>query len=233
MIEPLQDPVVTQKHQSMEPIVVHHWSAIQQERARALFAKYGLTLEPGEWRSPGDLTVQRVIKPIRVRVHRTCHRCETSFGRDKICASCQHVRCKKCPRYPTPSSTESVAAGAAGPAGAELVQSLKKKKKTPLQPPQPPSHPVLTIPSRTGGQDLILKPVRQRVRRTCHLCATVFLAHSKQCEKCQHIRCRKCPRDPYVHLPLAQFSHGFVPNNANFFSSVPTSTNTPTATPET
>lgn len=184
------------------------WSTVQQERARALFAKYGLTLEPEEWMSPRTLEVQRVEKPIRMRVRRTCHRCQTNFGSDKVCASCQHVRCKKCPRHPpprtkeekearalakaqgkTPELTTKIAAVAAGAGATGLVPAAipAKKQKQPL-----------TLPSRTGGQDLVYKQIRQRVRRTCHRCQTLFQGDSKECENCAHIRCKKCPRDPYV-----------------------------------
>jgi len=55
---------------------------------------------------------------------------------------------------------------------------------------------VLTIPSRTGGQPLVRKKPMQRVRRTCHECATLFPGSVKVCPKCEHIRCTDCPRDP-------------------------------------
>ncbi|KAL9040706.1 MAG: hypothetical protein Q9214_004376 [Letrouitia sp. 1 TL-2023] len=75
--------------------------AIQEERARALFAKYGLTLEPGEWTLPVKGDAARVEKKIRMRVHRTCHRCQLTFGQDRICGNCKHTCCKNCPRFPT------------------------------------------------------------------------------------------------------------------------------------
>jgi len=53
----------------------------------------------------------------------------------------------------------------------------------------------LTLPSRTGGQDLVRKKIRQRVHRTCHRCETDFGAE-KVCSNCKHHRCKKCPRDP-------------------------------------
>lgn len=43
---------------------------------------------------------ERVPKNIRMRVRYTCHNCQTSFGHDKTCISCQHQRCAKCTRYP-------------------------------------------------------------------------------------------------------------------------------------
>jgi hypothetical protein len=39
------------------------------------------------------------------------------------------------------------------------------------------------------------------VRRTCHECKTMFFTGNKTCDKCGHIRCTDCPRDPYVTFP--------------------------------
>ncbi|PGH05534.1 hypothetical protein GX51_02872 [Blastomyces parvus] len=167
------------KPTATEPVQVHQWSTLQQEKARALFAKYGLTLEPSEWMSkPADRSVQRVEKPVRMRVRRNCHRCLTTFGADKVCAGCQHLRCKKCFRYPPAKPKDECL-------GKEKAKALDAPKK-----------PVLTIPSRTGGQDLVRKPIRQRVRRTCHRCQTLFIGDATVCTECEHTRCKKCPRDP-------------------------------------
>ncbi|KAE8413197.1 hypothetical protein BDV36DRAFT_269144 [Aspergillus pseudocaelatus] len=173
-----------------EPTVFKHWGAIQEEKARALFAKYGLTLEPGEWRSPTDTEVQRVAKPIRMRVRRTCHRCQTTFGIDKLCTNCQHVRCKKCPRYPPHKSSHDHQNESA------LQTILSQKGKEPADASRKPKEPPLTLPSRTGGQDVIRKEVKQRIRRTCHRCCTTFAPDATECENCQHTRCKKCPREP-------------------------------------
>ncbi|KAJ9321763.1 hypothetical protein DTO027B5_8239 [Paecilomyces variotii] len=169
-----------------------HWSSMQQEKARALFAKYGLTLEPEEWISSRNLNVERVEKPIRMRVRRTCHRCQTTFGPDKVCVNCQHVRCKKCARYPPAKSKEQKeqkeAKTKVAAAAAAKQEARPKQQKTKL--------PVLTIPSRTGGQDLVRKPIKQRVRRYCHRCNNLFIGGATECTQCKHIRCKKCPRDP-------------------------------------
>ncbi|TQS34686.1 hypothetical protein Golomagni_04921 [Golovinomyces magnicellulatus] len=45
--------------------------------------------------------IVRVEKPIRVRILRLCHKCNTTFGRDKQCVVCQHVKCKQCARHPS------------------------------------------------------------------------------------------------------------------------------------
>lgn len=194
---------------SNQPIVISHWGAIQEERTRGLFAKYGLPLSQCDLR-PVDASVQRVVKPIRMRVRRSCHRCQTVFGVARVCVNCQHTRCKSCPRHPAPKPKED--------SEAVLRNLLAQKGKMPLyrqqgqgqtqthretqgqgQKQPRPGHYVLKLPSRTGGQDLVRKPIRQRVRRTCHRCQTTFASGSKQCSECQHVRCKKCPRDPYVH----------------------------------
>jgi len=168
-------------------------STIQQERARALFEKYGLTLEAHEWiTSPTAPTnVQRVEKPIRMRVHRTCHRCQATFGPDKICSKCEHKRCKKCPRYPAKKRKDAAVEGkgkqAAGAAAVTTTEAAKKTKKR---------EPYLTIKSKTGG-DLIYHPPKQRIHRTCHKCQTEFIPPTAtECQNCKHTRCTKCPRDP-------------------------------------
>ncbi|KAF2494207.1 hypothetical protein BU16DRAFT_67594 [Lophium mytilinum] len=161
------------------PVATYQYnrSAVQQERARALFAKYGLTLESHEWITPAASNVQRVEKPIRMRVHRTCHRCETTFGQERVCAKCQHKRCKKCPRYPKKKVI--------GDNKDDLVTEQRPKKKM-----------LLTIKSKTGG-DLVYQPTKQRVRRTCHKCESFFNPPTATvCEKCEHVRCTRCPRDP-------------------------------------
>ncbi|OQE31673.1 hypothetical protein PENSTE_c001G09510 [Penicillium steckii] len=182
-----------------QPAMLTDYSVMQQEKARALFAKYGLTLEPGEWKAPaGDLQLNRVTKPIRMRVRRTCHRCETTFGPEKVCVNCQHPRCKKCPRFPPAKEKEK--------GERELVSKTKigeirsrQRGALPLAPhfkyTGNPAAP-LTISSRSGGQDLVRKDVVQRVRRTCHVCKTDFVKGSKECLSCKHIRCKKCPREP-------------------------------------
>jgi hypothetical protein len=154
-------------------------NAMQQERARALFAKYGLTLESHEWiAAPAPRpTVQRVEKPIRMRVHRSCHHCGTLYGSDKVCLHCEHKRCTKCPRYPKKKTPEEKQAEKDG------TEQPKRKR-------------MLTIRTR-AGEELVYQPPKQRIRRTCHRCETLFVpGTSTVCEKCEHVRCTKCPREP-------------------------------------
>jgi hypothetical protein len=158
------------------------------ERARHLAQKYNIDLDTSDWKIIE--VAERVEKPIRMRIHRTCHVCKTSYGANKICASCGHERCKQCPRYPkkkTPGGKgkEITYPGGQKDPGAEAIEGLKRKHKY-----------VLTLPSKTGGQDLVMKKPMQRVRRNCHHCDSVFMSGSKVCAKCEHVRCVDCPRDP-------------------------------------
>ena len=163
---------------------------MELERARQLAQKYNIDLEPRDWKVIE--VAERVEKPIRMRIHRTCHNCGTSFGANKVCASCQHRRCDDCPRYPKKKlpKDKGKAVRSEGPSGVavggtELAEGLKRKHTY-----------VLTMPSRTGGQDLVYKKVVQRVRRTCHRCEAVYMPGSRICSKCGHSRCVDCPRDP-------------------------------------
>lgn len=165
--------------------------AIQEEKARALFAKYGLKLEPGEWTVPATVAVPRVEKQVRMRIHRTCHRCQSTFGADRICSNCQHTRCKKCPRLPAAKSKVLKGKGLAVGFAADDV--LDKKADA------------LTMLHRATGKEMTMREPAQRVRRTCHQCDTLFQGNATQCENCKHLRCPECPRDPYVTIPASTF----------------------------
>ncbi|KAL8918839.1 MAG: hypothetical protein Q9208_007096 [Pyrenodesmia sp. 3 TL-2023] len=171
------------------------YGSIQEERARALFAKYGLTLEPGEWTSPIHPDAERVEKKIRIRVHRSCHRCQAMFGPDKICSNCKHNRCKNCPRFPAKKTKEQrkKGKGAAAAAGGAIVTTgaaAATIRETTL------NLKSLTISSHATGKQVMYKPITQRVRRTCHLCSALFDGKALECGNCKHNRCSQCPREP-------------------------------------
>ncbi|KAJ2905440.1 hypothetical protein MKZ38_005538 [Zalerion maritima] len=186
---------------------------IHEERARKLGAKFGLEIQPNEWHSTEGHAL-RVEKPIRMRIHRTCHECKTTFGTSKECPKCKHARCGKCTRYP-PRRTE-----AEKQTSRERKTALVKKNKedAPIVPDYDyltsSKKLVLTRPSKKGGQDLVHKKPRQRVRRTCHECSTLFTAGTKTCTKCGHVRCTECPRDPSKKnkYPLGYPGDEFGPN---------------------
>ncbi|QQK44254.1 Zinc finger, FYVE/PHD-type [Penicillium digitatum] len=189
-------PKPAQELSPLGPVMITHYSKTQQEKARTLFAKYGLTIDTGDWKTPPDPQLARVMKPIRMRVRRTCHRCETTFGAEKICINCQHTRCTKCPRDPAARNKDG-------------DSSMRKPMLPETYVHQPHLLPrtshlklsttrviSITMSSPTGGQDFIHRPVRQRVHRYCHLCTSVFTSGSKECSSCSHVRCKICPRDP-------------------------------------
>ena len=79
----------------------------RDERASFLFTKYGLGKQPAtgtqipQQPSPdqGDsATVLRIQKKPRLRMHVTCHECNTILGKSSTCTNCGHKRCRLCPR---------------------------------------------------------------------------------------------------------------------------------------
>ncbi|KAH6607783.1 hypothetical protein Trco_004096 [Trichoderma cornu-damae] len=166
-----------------------------EERAKKLNERFGLEINPMEWQGaiPND-AVLRMDKPIRMRIRRTCHRCNATFGATKECPNCNHSRCTKCTRYP-PKRSEAEMAASRERRAAKIKAN---RDNAPILPDYGPDEKevVLKRPSKTGGQDLVHKKPRQRVRRTCHECKTLFMAGSKTCERCSHVRCTDCPRDP-------------------------------------
>lgn len=174
---------------------------IHEERAKKLGARFGLEIKPSEWHST-EGEVLRVDKPVRMRIHRECHRCKTRFGAGDVCPSCQHTRCKQCTRYPD-KRTE-----AEQQANREKKEALLQKHKdmAPIIPSYDYSPQiVLTRPRKAGNQDLVYKGrPRMRVRRYCHVCESLIHSHAKQsrtCEQCNHKRCADCPRYPSVLYP--------------------------------
>ena len=170
-------------------------SELYEERAKQLGEKFGLQVNPGEWWST-EGTALRTEKPIRMRVRRTCHQCNATFGVAKECPSCSHVRCKQCTRYPPKRTEEEKQASRE-----RRAAKAKEAAANPIIVPdwrvdEKKSEFKLTKPAKTGGQDLVYRKPRQRVRRNCHQCNTLFTSGSKTCAECGHIRCTDCPRDP-------------------------------------
>lgn len=166
-------------------------SQIHADRAKKLGERFAVTIEPYEFAPGTDKETTRIEKPIRMRIHRSCHRCNATFGGNKVCAQCQHTRCSKCPRYPPKKDKkdkgkETVAAteSKADVIEVDTYWGLKEELK-------------LTKPSsKANGQPLVRKNPMQRVRRNCHECKALFTAGNKTCPQCGHIRCTDCPRIP-------------------------------------
>ena len=162
-------------------------SEIEAERQKKLAERFAITIEPLSTKP--DKETYRVEKQVRMRIHRICHKCNTAFGGSKICANCQHPRCTKCPRFPT-KKAEGKGKSKEGAAGTgDIIEPdtwWGLKDEVPLTKPNPKPH----------GQPLVRKAPRQRVRRTCCKCTTLYATGSSVCANCHHGRCADCPRDP-------------------------------------
>jgi hypothetical protein len=161
------------------------------ERAQKMAERFRVPIDTAQWSAAAkekSKDVHRVEKPIRMRIHRHCHRCNTVFGGNKVCVSCEHVRCKNCPRSP-PKKTEKKAKEAPVP----VAHAIEPDDYWNLR----DEAIVLTKPSKNpGAQPLVKKKPMQRVRRTCCGCASLFVSGTKTCATCSHTRCADCPRDP-------------------------------------
>lgn len=82
-------------------------SGISDNKVMDLYPRYGLL-----YRSPyfadrhrkshqePPTRLRRVERPIRLRVHWTCHECNTRFGMENLCPDCGHRKCVLCSRHP-------------------------------------------------------------------------------------------------------------------------------------
>lgn len=161
-------------------------SEIEAERAKKLAERFALYIEP---LSPvPDKETTRIEKPVRMRIHRTCHICSTTYGGNKTCVKCEHVRCKSCPRYPVKKTEKKEKALAPTTHIVTIEPDTYWGLREPI---------LLTRPSgKPGAQPLVRKRPKQRVRRNCHECHGLFPSGTKICPGCDHVRCVECPRDP-------------------------------------
>ncbi|KAJ9154807.1 Zinc finger, RING/FYVE/PHD-type [Pleurostoma richardsiae] len=192
-------------------------SKIHEERARKLAEKFGLEIKPSEWHSTeGDAL--RVEKPIRMRVHRKCHLCNSTFGAAKECPKCGHTRCKQCTRSP-PKRTEAEKI-ASRERRAAIIKERAENAPIIADWDISDKKIVLKRPGKAGGQELVHKKPRQRVRRTCHVCQKLFQSGNKTCSNCGHVRCTDCPRDPAKKdkYPYGYPGDEFGPNSIPYYN---------------
>ncbi|KOS21543.1 hypothetical protein ESCO_005165 [Escovopsis weberi] len=186
------------RYEAMHGLTTLKKSELLEERAKKLSEKFGLEIHASQWHfnipAQNEHAVFRIDKPIRLRVRRTCHRCNANFASSKECTNCSHIRCTKCSRYP-PKRTEAELA-ASRDRRAAILKANTENGAIAIDWDWTDSNASISRPSKTAGQDLVHKKPRQRVRRTCHVCDSLFRHGSKICEGCQHVRCTDCPRDP-------------------------------------
>lgn len=75
---------------------------ISDSKAQQLYSRYGLLYQAQEHTSQDERPrkLRRVERPIRIRVHWTCHVCKMQFKMEKSCVECGHRRCPQCSRQP-------------------------------------------------------------------------------------------------------------------------------------
>lgn len=156
------------------------------DRARRMVARFNVPFSPELFTTYGpNREVSRVYRPIRMRVHRSCHRCNTMFGGNRVCAVCEHPICTLCHTFPKKKTREETELERRSmDMEAHEDYSIMRKQVT------------YAREAHVGRQQLVRKKVKQRVRRTCHSCQTLFAGKSRICANCQHACCEDCPRSP-------------------------------------
>ena len=163
-------------------------SQVHAERLRKMTEQYNLPI-------PDDLLAyatppkeqSRVHRPVRMRVHRSCHRCNTMFGETRVCTGCQHRVCARC----QPVQRQNYADSWSPISHDRLAADLEVDDFQGLQ-----EQITMLRASRTSSQTLVRKELRQRVRRRCHSCSALFGSGNRTCTNCQHVCCAACPRFP-------------------------------------
>jgi hypothetical protein len=174
-------------------ITMYNRGVKSRERAKLLFAKYGLDPDELQWPSAAgndgsDSTSerQRVEKKIRQRVRVQCSSCSAVFGKSKICPRCSHVRCRECTRSP-----------ARKPKARSETKGKGRATSTELLPD--PTQPSAARPFPQAQDQTIGYARHERNVRSCHKCTSPFAPNSAQiCLSCGHLRCSKCIKELVV-----------------------------------
>lgn len=164
-------------------------SRAQMERLRKVTERYNLPI-PNEYATfyGPEKEPHRVHRPTRMRIHRTCHRCNAMFRGARICPQCQHQACALCQATPQPRYLSSWDPIVDDPLAVDLeVDDYHGMQQQVV---------VTRAANRANPQLLVRKELRQRVRRTCHSCQTLFTSRNRICTNCQHFCCTECPRFP-------------------------------------
>jgi hypothetical protein len=135
------------------------------DTTQVLLAKTNFDLAHPRWPARNIIPVERVSKPIRMRVRYTCHRCKTSFGHSRECNSCRHRRCARCDRYPARRTRPNPDSDA---------------------PTSTPAAPVEEVVAEESGLILVDSFC------TCHECQTVIEVEVEECPNCHHTICAEC-----------------------------------------
>lgn len=211
-----------QQQQQQLPRAVRR-ADLEASRVRLFRERYGLDIS--DWLSPTDPadTVERIEKAVRMRKRRQAPNTTAAPGTTPHSSALRfdehhsaHIRLSLDPHGITIDTT--VISG--GTPRARTIERLENGTWIRTHPPPDDLFPsyrpqpsgghrpwvdddnVLHLPSRTGGQDVVRVPPQQRVRRSCHLCHTLFVGRATDCRLCGHARCKRCPREPYVTLSV-------------------------------
>ncbi|EGX92767.1 hypothetical protein CCM_04140 [Cordyceps militaris CM01] len=211
----------TTTHNTTAPIFTVSKSEIVEQRGKAISTRLGIQISTWEMRTTQpDETVLRQDKPVSLRLRWYCHRCNSDINSQGSCSNCAHVRCRICIRLPGDHDVDDDAVGMIP------TQSRYQANDEGYHVPgsdRTAAGIVRQRRSNTGGHDLVLRKPRHRVRRTCHVCKTDFAQLGQTiCDKCEHVRCSDCPRDPPKRskYPFGYPGDVFGPNSIPYYECI-------------
>lgn len=194
---------------------------ISEDKAKALFERYGIKY-PSRYPVPSGETspskIRRVERPVRIRIHWTCHECHRQFGHDRACVSCGHRRCSDCTRAP-PKKVKAIldeakqsqmAAERSEVDRGQILAAIAPNTVAAAGQPRIASDDPLeldadetedvdisqyTMEQRPrSGIKLVMRTKAPKMRQVCHECQTPFRSQNRtECEGCGHQRCDACP----------------------------------------
>jgi hypothetical protein len=169
--------------------------------------------------------IRRVEKPVRFRVHWTCHECERTFGYEQDCIHCGHRKCTRCVRHPpkraretprtllqegiralaafnavtTEQQADEYTAAAEPETPHYLLQSLggiDSDDSDEYQPDFIPDNYEYSFYRSTAALQRVFNKAPNMMHRTCHVCSIQMLNSQSDCPGCGHTKCEQCPRSP-------------------------------------
>lgn len=214
------DDDLQENEEPLTPLYTNR-TGFTDEKAKALFERYGIKYQPRQPAPPSDVTspskIRRVERPVRIRIHWTCHECKRQFGHDRACLHCGHLRCSACTRAP-PKKVKAILDEAKQTQMAEERSAVNKDQILAEISPNTVASPSAT-PGKVADQaleldvddgeetDMTRYMLEQRPRSgiklvmrskapnriVCHECQAPFVSRSQEkCGSCGHQRCKLC-----------------------------------------
>ncbi|KAF2217196.1 hypothetical protein CERZMDRAFT_33096 [Cercospora zeae-maydis SCOH1-5] len=175
-------------------------AGLSRGKARSLFEQHGFDYQLRTWRPLEEppSKMRRVEKPIRLRVHYTCHECTRQFGLENTCMDCGHHRCRECLRNP-PKKARQVSDNPRGSMQEDRASPVAGPSTAPPAPDMPPTS--LELDDEYSNEDVPHDhDLFMYIQRRAAL-RTVWTSQSRPRQKHAHSASATAPND---EAPMAR-----------------------------